>query len=125
MLRHFVGLVKYEDHDAIEAWISGLDYSVHLDSLGHKLAQSLMLLGSRFKSEEEVRLLFTLLRNSPTNWLTENVKYTDKHCKIRFEWCGAIRSVRFGPKVTDSEEKSLNRLLAQEGILCATSRSSL
>lgn len=71
MLRHFVGQIRYEDKAAIEAWISGLDYSVHLDSLGQNLARSLMLLSSDLKSEAEVRLLLTLIRNSPNKWLTK------------------------------------------------------
>ena len=125
MLRHFVGLIRYEDNAAIDAWISDPDYSVHLDSLGQNLAQSLMLLDSNLKSEAEVRLLFTLIRNSPTKWLTENVNWSDKICKIPFEWCGAIRSVLFGPNMTDSLERSFNSLLAQKGIQCTALRGSL
>jgi hypothetical protein len=125
MLRHFVGLVKYEHKAEIEAFISGCDYSVHLDSLGQNLAQSLMLLRSDLKSEAEVRLLFTLIRNSPNTWFTENVKHSDETCKIPFEWCGAIKSVLFGPQMTHDLEGSFNRLLAQEGIQCTTSKSCL
>ena len=116
MLRHFVGLVLYEDKTTIDAWISDPDYSKHLDSLGHTLAQSLMLLPRDFKSEEEVRLLFTLLRNSPTKWLKNNVKCKDTTCQIPFEWCGAIKSIVFGPMINRDQEESFNRLLTKEGI---------
>lgn len=125
MLRYHIGLVTYEDEASIRRWIGQPDFSVHLDSLGQRLALSAMLLRTCFAHEEEVRLLFSELGNPGSDWARSNITISEGQAKVPFAWPGAIRSATFGSNVSARDQSDFRKMLANCGVTCPINVSSL
>lgn len=126
-LRHFIGGVRYAPIAAIEAWLSYIerDYTAVMDTQGIKIAQSFMLLKADLQDEQEVRVVCTSLKNSGETWWIDHVRAENGRVKLPFNWRGALKSLVLGPTVDSALEQSLKTLLAQAGISCPVTRTSL
>jgi hypothetical protein len=125
VLRYHMGLVRYESKEAIEKWIAQPDFSVHLDSLGQDLALSLMLLRTCYEDEEEVRLLFSKLNHSASEWASAKIKMSGRLAVVPFLWSGAIQNLTFGSKVTSTQQTEFMELIQSRGISCPCATSTI
>ena len=123
MLRYHIGLVNYEDKEAIEKWVTEPDFGVHLDSLGQALACSLMRLRTCFEQEEEVRLLFSKNENPGCEWARSNIRIFEQLVVVPFTWSGAINSIIFSSTVSANERLAFQAILNRSGVSCPVSVS--
>lgn len=123
MLRHTVGRVTYESSVEIAEWIANADWIELLDSQGQNLATSAMILQDCFESEDEVRLLYSLLKNDSSDWVRNYVHVTDRFCLLPFAWKGAINGAVLGPGVSGTEAAWFSDALARCGMQCRPTRS--
>jgi hypothetical protein len=123
MFHHHIGKVKYENEQYINDWINDPNYHVHLDSLGQSLALSLMLLRTRFSSEQEIRLLYSYKPQSDNPWVDDNIKKKDVICIVPFSWDGIIEEIILGETMDASNEASLLKTLKKHNINCNVKNS--
>lgn len=126
-LRHFVGAVRYEEPTAIQEWLISVsrDYTSLMDTMGSRVAQSLMLLRSHLRDEKEVRLVCSSLKNSKFPWWRDRVRIIGDRVKLPFDWAGALIGIELGPLVDKTSEQSLKTLLLKKDIRCPITRPNV
>lgn len=117
-VRFFAGAVDYCDPSEIEGFrhrISNDCYSV-LDSLGHGLANSVMLLSTNHKHEEEVRVLYSHMSGSP--WIDRHVQVKSDNCSLPFHWVDFLDEVLYPARFSKEQVEELVLLFMTKNSNC-------
>lgn len=116
MLQHYIGQMTYMEKAKFEAYFRDENYTKHLDSLGQGLARSMMSLPTDYETEEEVRLIFSALRQQP--WNLDKVQFTGSFASIPFKWANVIDQVVVDPSRASTAKAQVIASLAAVGITC-------
>ena len=108
MLHHYIGRILYVSYDEAEKYFYDSNWPKHLDSLGHGIAASLLMLDESLSEEDEIRLLYD---HASDPWHQDNVQISGRFAKVPFDWSTAIDDVVVGPFESRKAEATLRSAL--------------
>jgi hypothetical protein len=106
-LFYHMGIISYDDAQAIRDQITNAAISDFLDSRGYELLRTVMKIRSDFQKEQEVRLVYI---RSPRDGYTNPNKNPisgdqNQFCACQFDWTDVIEGFEFDPKNQGSSDE--------------------
>jgi hypothetical protein len=120
-IHHAIGTVQYLTDHELDTYFHDPNFEKHLDGLGHGIHLSLMRLGTKFQSEDEVRLVCNFMPGEP--WVRKNMRLEGDLLRVPALWKDAIRGVVIGPLVQSGGQQLIDQKLRELGIDCPVTSS--
>ena len=106
-LFYHMGIISYDDAQAIRDQISNAAFSDFLDSRGYELLRTVMKIRSDFQKEQEVRLVY--IRSPRDGYETPNKHLVSgeqkQFCAHQFDWADVIEDYEFDPQNNGSSDE--------------------
>lgn len=106
-LYYHIGIIAYDDAQAIRDQLDAASYCDFLDSRGYGLLKTVMKIRSDFQKEKEVRLVYIRSPRDGYNTPLKHAVFGDQKqfCSHQYDWTGVIEGFELGPKNRGAPEE--------------------